>query len=95
MTLYSRIARHLAFSGVVMATNEEVFLEAVDRGIINRRWICNSDKGMTCDEEIRKGLGYLHDYCHWYYDLWTVDFREIEAIYQKANEQAGNRNNTR
>lgn len=55
-------------------------IAALEAGIIHRRWECTSDKSDCKPED--EDRGYLHDGCHWYWDLWTVEQDKIEALYQ-------------
>lgn len=60
-----------------------VLIEALDAGVVTRRWVCTSDKS-DCTPENKSQMGYLHYSCHWYWSVWTVVQDEIESIYQQA-----------
>lgn len=61
----------------------DILLLALEAGIVRRRWSCGSDK-VDCTPENTDQMGYLHYWCHWYWDIWTVEQDKIEALYQKA-----------
>jgi hypothetical protein len=70
----------------------ENLVDALEGGVIRRRWVCYSDKGADCTPEDKGTLGYLHAACRWHWDLYTVDQKRIETLYATRSMAASEKN---
>lgn len=67
---------------VAPPTIPDTLLLAFEVGLVRRSWSCGSDKVECSPEDTNRG--YLHENCHWYWHLWTVEQDKIEAAFQTA-----------